>query len=67
MALPPALIALAVTLLRLAGELRGWSEAWFSRATSGLLPVGAASWLVLGMLAGTLVAALPARRKEIRG
>ena len=30
MAIPPALIALAVTLLRLAGELRGWSEAWFS-------------------------------------
>ena len=45
-ALPPALIALAVTLLRLAGELRGWSEAWFSRATSGLVPVGAVSWLV---------------------
>ncbi|HSD27936.1 MAG TPA: hypothetical protein VLL75_11585 [Vicinamibacteria bacterium] len=45
-ALPPALIALAVTLLRLAGELRGWSEAWFSRATSGLVPAGAVSWLV---------------------
>jgi hypothetical protein len=46
MALPPALVALAVTLLRLAGELRGWSEAWFSRATSGLVPAGAVSWLV---------------------
>jgi uncharacterized protein (TIGR02246 family) len=46
MALPPAAIALAVTLLRLAGELRGWSEAWFSRATSGLVPTGAVSWLV---------------------
>ena len=46
MALPPALVALAVTLLRLAGELRGWSEAWFSRATSGLVPTGAVSWLV---------------------
>jgi len=45
-ALPPALIALAVTLLRLAGELRGWSETWFSRATGGLVPVGAVSWLV---------------------
>lgn len=45
-ALPPAGIALAVTLLRLAGELRGWSEAWFSRGTSGLVPVGAVSWLV---------------------
>jgi hypothetical protein len=98
MALPPALVALAVTLLRLTGEIRGWSEAWFSRATSGLVPVGAVSWLVgitwlalpfwtayamfafgpqlvfwvastivLGMLAGTLVAALHARREEIRG
>ena len=46
MALPPALIALAVTLLRLAGELGGWPEAWFSRATSGLVPTGADSWLV---------------------
>ena len=46
MALSPALIALAVTLLRLAGELQGWSEAWFSRATSGLVPEGAVSWLV---------------------
>jgi len=45
-ALPPALIALAVTLLRLAGELRGWSETWFSRATGGLVPVGALSWIV---------------------
>jgi hypothetical protein len=46
MALPPAAIALAVTLLRLAGELGGWSEAWFSRATGGLVPTGAVSWLV---------------------
>lgn len=46
MAAPPALIALAVTLLRLVGERRGWSEAWFDRATSGLVPTGAVSWLV---------------------
>ena len=46
MALPPAVIALAVTLLRLGGELRGWSETWFSRATGGLVPTGAVSWLV---------------------
>jgi hypothetical protein len=46
MALVPALIALAVTLLRLAGELRGWSDAWFSRATGGLVPTGALTWLV---------------------
>ena len=45
-ALPPALIALAVTLLRLAGELRGWSETWFSRATGGLVPASAVSWVV---------------------
>jgi len=46
MGLPPAAIALAVTLLRLAGELGGWSEVWFSRATGGLVPTGAVSWLV---------------------
>ncbi len=45
-ALPPAVIALAVTLLRLAGELRGWSETWFSRATGGLVPASAVSWIV---------------------
>ncbi len=45
-ALPPAVIALAVTLLRLAGELGGWSETWFSRATGGLVPAGLASVLV---------------------
>jgi hypothetical protein len=46
MAVPPALIALTVTLLRLTGELLGWSEAWFSRAAGGLVPAGAVSWLV---------------------
>jgi hypothetical protein len=45
-ALPPALVALAVTLLRLAGELRGWSETWFSRATGGLVPESAVGWIV---------------------
>ncbi len=45
-ALLPALVALAVTLLRLTGELRGWSETWFSRATGGLVPGAAVSWLV---------------------
>lgn len=28
----PALVTLAVTLLRLTGELRGWSDTWFSRS-----------------------------------
>jgi len=46
MALPPAVIALAVTLLRLAGELGGWSEVWFSRETGGLVPTGAVTWLI---------------------
>jgi len=45
-ALPPAVVALAVTLLRLAGELRGWSETWFSRATGGLVPASAVGWIV---------------------
>jgi hypothetical protein len=45
-ALPPALVALAATLLRLAGELRGWSETWFSRATGGLVPASPVSWVV---------------------
>ncbi len=45
-AMPLALISAAVTLLRLAGELRGWSGAWFDRSTSGLVPGGALSWLV---------------------
>jgi hypothetical protein len=53
-ALPPALIALAITLLRLAGELRGWSETWFSRETGGLLPAGLA-----GVLVGITWLALP--------
>lgn len=46
LAFPPALISLAVTLLRLAGERLGWSEAWFSRATSGIVPESAVSWVV---------------------
>jgi hypothetical protein len=46
MAFVPGLIALAVTLLRLAGERLSWSEALFSRATGGLVPAGGLSWLV---------------------
>ena len=41
----PLLIAIAVTLLRLAGELGHWSVAWFSPATGGILPSGW-SWVV---------------------
>ena len=41
----PALISLAVTLLRLTGELLRWSEQWFSTATGGPVPSGV-SWVV---------------------
>jgi hypothetical protein len=41
----PALISLAVTLLRLAGELQHWSPRWFSSETGGVFPSGV-SWLV---------------------
>ena len=40
----PALISLAMTLLRLAGELGHWSEKWFSTETGGTTPHGV-SWL----------------------
>lgn len=42
---PPALVALAVTLLRLAGERGHWSERWFSPATGGIVPQGV-SWIL---------------------
>jgi hypothetical protein len=40
----PAIITLAVTLLRLIGELRHWPERWFSTGTGGIMPSGV-SWL----------------------
>ena len=41
----PALLTLAVTLLRLVGELRGWSPEYFSRLPGGgLSPLGI-TWL----------------------
>jgi hypothetical protein len=43
----PAVISLAITLIRLVGELQNWSEWWFSaRAGGGGSPIGI-SWLVL--------------------
>lgn len=42
--LGPSLVALAVTLLRLVGELRHWSERWFSPETGGIIPRGT-SWI----------------------
>jgi hypothetical protein len=46
MIIVPGLLTLAVTLLRLAGELRHWSEAWFSRETAGIIPSSGVSWIV---------------------
>ncbi|HEV8486118.1 MAG TPA: hypothetical protein VGV87_21420 [Blastocatellia bacterium] len=41
----PALISLAVTILRLAGELGHWSEGWFTTDTQGVVPSGV-SWVI---------------------
>lgn len=40
----PAAITLAMTLLRLAGELRHWSAKWFTTDTGGIVPQGV-SWV----------------------
>jgi hypothetical protein len=42
--LVPSLVSLAVTLLRLTGELRHWSARWFSTETGGTTPQGV-SWV----------------------
>lgn len=44
--LVPALISLAVTLLRLGGELNRWSSAFFNREAGGPLAVVGIVWLV---------------------
>jgi hypothetical protein len=44
--LVPAIISLAVTLLRLVGELQGWSPVFFSRAVGGGWAIVGISWLV---------------------
>jgi hypothetical protein len=41
----PLVISIAITVLRLAGELLGWSGDWFSKATGGIVPSGW-TWLV---------------------
>jgi hypothetical protein len=43
--LVPGLICLAVTMLRLVGELQHWSPKWFSIDTGGIAPSGM-SWLI---------------------
>ena len=42
----PALVTLAVTALRLVGELQGWSPTFFSRAAGGGGSLVGISWLV---------------------
>jgi hypothetical protein len=62
--LPLGAVALAVTLVRLAGERLDWSERWWSRATGGVVPSGVGwvigiTWLALPFgiwLAARLVA-----------
>ena len=41
----PSVISLSVTLLRLSGELRYWSETMFPTETTGILPSGM-SWVI---------------------
>lgn len=41
----PSLLALAVTLLRLIGELRHWSPQWFDNEAGGVTPSGV-SWVI---------------------
>ncbi|HEY6328582.1 MAG TPA: hypothetical protein VI756_04525 [Blastocatellia bacterium] len=43
--LVPAIITLAITLLRLAGELEHWSETFFSRQAGGGLALVGISWM----------------------
>jgi hypothetical protein len=41
----PVVLTLAVTLLRLVGELRGWSPTWFGRVAGGGLAIVGIAWL----------------------
>ena len=41
----PAVITLAITILRLVGELQGWPSPWFSKAAGGGLAIVGISWL----------------------
>ncbi len=43
----PALITLAITILRLVGELEHWPSPWFSNAAGGGLAIVGISWLPL--------------------
>jgi hypothetical protein len=68
----PAIVTLAVTLLRLFGERQGWSETFFSRAPGGLGALVGIVWLVLlfGLYFGWKLAQLeyrPPRAKKAVG
>ena len=41
----PSVIALAITILRLVGELQHWSPAWFNTEGGGITPTGV-SWVI---------------------
>src|SRR5215470_18133009 len=43
--LAPAAISLVITLVRLIGELRHWSDRWFSTETGGVTPSGL-TWVI---------------------
>jgi len=64
-----ALVTLAVTLLRLVGELRGWSPEYFSRLPGGGLAFVGITWLVpfVGAWFGYHLARARARVPELAG
>ncbi|MEW6209280.1 MAG: hypothetical protein AB1631_12990 [Acidobacteriota bacterium] len=43
--LVPSIISLAITLLRLVGELQGWSEVFFNRSAGGFGSIIGITWL----------------------
>jgi hypothetical protein len=43
--LVPSIISLAITLLRLVGELQGWSEVFFTRSAGGFGSIIGITWL----------------------
>jgi hypothetical protein len=62
----PILITLAVTILRLIGEMRRWPAKWFSPETGGIVPSGV-SWVIgITWLTGMLSAACLRARLCIR-
>ena len=64
--LVPAVITLAVTLLRLVGELQGWNPRLFSREAGGGFALVGIAWLVivLGVYFGWKLAALGYRPRS---